>query len=76
MGERETESGAFLDGSEKKTRPSSIFFFPPVSPLFLHPTQVKEILGTCVSVGCTVDGEDPREVQAKIDEGEVDVPEE
>jgi large subunit ribosomal protein L12e len=29
-----------------------------------------------VSVGCTVDGEDPREIQAKIDEGEVDVPEE
>jgi large subunit ribosomal protein L12e len=37
---------------------------------------VKEILGTCVSVGCTVDGEDPREIQSKIDEGEVDVPEE
>ena len=37
---------------------------------------VKEILGTCVSVGCTVDGEDPREIQGKIDEGVVDVPEE
>lgn len=27
---------------------------------------VKEILGTCVSVGCTVDHEDPREVQSKV----------
>lgn len=37
---------------------------------------VKEILGTCVSVGCTVDGESPRDIQAKIDEGEVEIPEE
>ncbi|BDA51655.1 60S ribosomal protein L12-1 [Coccomyxa sp. Obi] len=37
---------------------------------------VKEILGTCVSVGCTVDHEDPREIQSKIDDGEVDIPEE
>ncbi|CAL5224041.1 g6663 [Coccomyxa viridis] len=37
---------------------------------------VKEILGTCVSVGCTVDHEDPREIQSKLDEGEIDVPEE
>ncbi|CAL8465867.1 g5403 [Coccomyxa elongata] len=36
---------------------------------------VKEILGTCVSVGCTVDHEDPREIQSKIDQGEVDIPE-
>jgi large subunit ribosomal protein L12e len=36
---------------------------------------VKEVLGTCVSVGCTVDGSDPREVQKKIDAGEVKVPE-
>ncbi len=27
---------------------------------------VKEILGTCVSVGCTVDHEDPRELQSKV----------
>ena len=31
----------------------------------------KEMLGSAVSVGCTVDGEDPREIQAKIDEGEI-----
>ena len=37
---------------------------------------VKEILGTCVSVGCTVDGESPRDIQSKIDEGEVEIPEE
>ena len=29
----------------------------------------KEVLGTCVSMGVTVDGKDPREVQNEIDEG-------
>lgn len=36
----------------------------------------KEILGTCVSVGCTVDHEDPRDIQSKIDDGEMDIPDE
>lgn len=36
---------------------------------------VKEILGTCFSVGCTVDGESPQDIQAKIDSGEVEIPE-
>ncbi len=35
-------------------------------------TAVKEILGTCVSTGVTVDGKDPREVQREIDEGKHD----
>jgi len=35
---------------------------------------VKEILGTAVSVGCTVDGEDPKDVQEAIDEGERECP--
>jgi len=30
---------------------------------------VKEILGTAVSVGCTVEGSDPRELQKQMDEG-------
>ena len=30
------------------------------------PGTVKEILGTCVSVGCTVNHEDPRELQKKV----------
>ena len=30
---------------------------------------VKEILGTCVSMGVTVEGKHPREVQKEIDEG-------
>lgn len=34
---------------------------------------VKEILGTCVSIGCTVDGEHPTKVQEKIDNGEIEV---
>jgi large subunit ribosomal protein L11 len=29
----------------------------------------KEMLGTCVSMGVTVEGKDPREVQTEIDEG-------
>mmetsp|Transcript_4006 Transcript_4006/g.5619 ORF Transcript_4006/g.5619 Transcript_4006/m.5619 type:complete len:165 (-) Transcript_4006:44-538(-) len=36
---------------------------------------VKEILGTCVSVGCTIDGQTPRDLQTKIDNGEIEVPE-
>lgn len=35
---------------------------------------VKEILGTCVSVGCKVNGKSPTEVMAEIDAGEVDIP--
>jgi len=30
----------------------------------------KEMLGTCVSMGVTVEGKDPREVQQEIDEGD------
>jgi len=37
---------------------------------------VKEILGTCHSVGCTVDGEHPQEIMAKIDSGEIEIPDE
>ena len=34
---------------------------------------VKEVLGTCVSLGCTVDGKSPKEVTALINSGELDV---
>ena len=37
---------------------------------------VKEILGTAVSIGCTVNDQDPREIQEAIDDGEVVTPEE
>lgn len=37
---------------------------------------VKEILGTCKSVGIQVEGEDPKVIQAKIDSGEIAVPNE
>ena len=36
---------------------------------------VKEVLGTCSSVGCTVDGKDPRTVQKEIDKGEIPIKE-
>jgi len=35
---------------------------------------VKEILGTAVSVGCTVDDESPKDIQKKIDDGTIAVP--
>merc|ERR550514_1375160 len=37
---------------------------------------VKEILGTCFAVGCTVDGMNPREVHDAINNGEIECPEE
>ncbi len=37
---------------------------------------VKEVLGTCVSMGVTVEGKDPRIVQREIDEGKYNIPEE
>jgi large subunit ribosomal protein L12e len=35
---------------------------------------VKEVLGTCFSVGCTVDGQSPYDVTQKINDGELSVP--
>ncbi|RKP03662.1 hypothetical protein CXG81DRAFT_9292 [Caulochytrium protostelioides] len=35
---------------------------------------VKEVLGTCLSVGCTVEGESPRAIQDKITNGEIEIP--
>ncbi|KAL7455881.1 hypothetical protein ACHAWC_007386 [Mediolabrus comicus] len=37
---------------------------------------VKQILGTCNSIGCTVNGESPRDIQAGIDDDEIEIPEE
>jgi len=41
-------------------------------PQLLAPTikkATKELLGTCVSLGVTVEGKDPREVQKEVDAG-------
>ncbi|XP_020571563.1 60S ribosomal protein L12-2-like [Phalaenopsis equestris] len=35
---------------------------------------IKEILGTCVSVGCIVDGHDSTDLQTEISEGDYEVP--
>ena len=35
---------------------------------------VKEILGTCQSVGCTVDGSPPHDKIDEINDGELEVP--
>merc|ERR1719223_790991 len=35
---------------------------------------VREILGTCNSIGCSVNGESPRDIQAGIDDGEIEIP--
>eukprot|EP00357_Protocruzia_adherens_P030134 CAMPEP_0114976976 /NCGR_PEP_ID=MMETSP0216-20121206/2976_1 /TAXON_ID=223996 /ORGANISM="Protocruzia adherens, Strain Boccale" /LENGTH=165 /DNA_ID=CAMNT_0002337973 /DNA_START=33 /DNA_END=530 /DNA_ORIENTATION=- len=37
---------------------------------------VKEILGTCLSIGCTVDGKSPREMQEAITTGEIEIADE
>jgi large subunit ribosomal protein L12e len=34
---------------------------------------VKQVLGTCLSLGCTVDKQSPKEVIAKITRGEIKV---
>ena len=34
--------------------------------------KTKEIIGTCVSIGITVEGKKPQEIQKAIDEGEYD----
>ncbi len=34
--------------------------------------KAKEVIGTCVSMGITVDGKDPREAQKELDEGKYD----
>ena len=37
---------------------------------------VKEVLGTAVSIGCTVEGKSPKDIQKSIDNGEIEVGEE
>ena len=37
---------------------------------------IREILGTCHSVGCTVDGTEPHDLIMQIKEGELEVPSE
>lgn len=36
---------------------------------------VLQVLGTCVSMGVTVDGKDPREIQRAIKKGDIQIPE-
>merc|ERR1711976_1151676 len=35
---------------------------------------VKEILGTCNSIGCSVNGESPSDIQSGIDDGQIEIP--
>ena len=37
---------------------------------------VKEVLGTAFSIGCTVNGQSPKEIQRQIDAGDIKVPSE
>lgn len=34
---------------------------------------VKEVLGTCVTIGVTIDGKDPKQIQKEIDDGAVEI---
>ena len=36
---------------------------------------VKEILGTCISIGCSVDGKSPKDITAAIEDGEIEIEE-
>lgn len=36
-------------------------------------SAVKEVLGTCVTVGVTIDGKNPKEIQKEIDDGTIEV---
>lgn len=44
----------------------------PASYALTNTAAAKEVLGACVSMGITVDGRDPREVQKEISEGRWD----
>jgi large subunit ribosomal protein L11 len=35
-------------------------------------TAAKEVLGTCISLGITIEGKDPRELQKELDQGKWD----
>ena len=35
---------------------------------------IKEILGTCVSIGCMVDRKDPKDLQQEIIDGDEEIP--
>jgi large subunit ribosomal protein L12e len=37
---------------------------------------IKEVLGTAFSVGCTVDGQSPKDISDQIGAGELEVPQE
>mmetsp|Transcript_11262 Transcript_11262/g.17126 ORF Transcript_11262/g.17126 Transcript_11262/m.17126 type:complete len:166 (-) Transcript_11262:68-565(-) len=37
---------------------------------------VKEILGSCFSIGCSVNGKSPFDIQSEIDDGSITIPEE
>jgi len=34
---------------------------------------VKEVVGTCISIGCTIDGKSPKEITELINDGEIDI---
>lgn len=36
-------------------------------------SAVKEVLGTCVTIGVTIDGKNPKQVQKEIEEGSVEI---
>jgi len=47
----------------------------PKSMALTFKGTVKEVLGTAVSVGCTVEGANPKDLQKQIDDGTLVVPE-
>ncbi len=36
-------------------------------------SAVKEVLGTCITIGVTIDGKNPKQIQKEIEEGSVEI---
>ncbi|KYH41737.1 MAG: 50S ribosomal protein L11 [Candidatus Bathyarchaeota archaeon B26-2] len=76
--EAQIEKGSGAPNSEKVgnlTMEQVIKIAKIKSPVLLASSlkaAVKEILGSCVSIGVTVEGKDPREVQKELEEGVYD----
>merc|ERR1711957_374078 len=60
-----------------QNRQCFVTVLPTAAPLLLkalkEPARDRKKVKNPVSIGCSVDGEDPRKVQQKIDDGEIEV---
>ena len=76
VGSEKEELSQPTPSSEQDLNSTSTSTTPPHSLARFMWGTVKEILGTCNSVGCSVDGKSPSEVQQMIDDGDIVIPDE